>query len=254
MDNVMFPELMLHTSKRLERVRRNCPQAYVESNDIEKVLREAAAVENVQERFAQVGAAGLSTVDLITILIGEQTPTTASRIISQFQTLSRIHHANIGQLAAVEGMTKRKAMLLQCALELTNRNVTPSSIPIIKTPQDVANLIGPRLRGLCNEEMWVLSLNTKNHVISTDVVYRGSVHTTVIRIGELFRSALYNNASGIVVAHNHPSSDPSPSPEDVAVTRQIVQAGKLLDIDLLDHIVIGDPNFVSLKDRGLGFS
>jgi DNA repair protein RadC len=101
----------------------------------------------------------------------------------------------------------------------------------------------------------VILLNTKNSVLGITTVYQGSVHTTVVRVSELFREAVRHNCTAIIVAHNHPSGDPTPSPEDIAVTREIVQAGKLLDIDTLDNLVIGDANrWVSLKERGVGFS
>ncbi len=102
--------------------------------------------------------------------------------------------------------------------------------------------------------MRVVLLDTKNSVIDTQTVYMGSVNTTVIRVGELMRAAVRANATAVIVAHNHPSGDCTPSPEDVAVTTEIVKAGKLLDIDVLDHLVIGaGTKFVSLKERGLGF-
>jgi DNA repair protein RadC len=246
--------LLNHTSKRLARVQRNAPDAYENKDDVEHVLREVAAIQTVADRFGQVGAAGLSTIELLTLLIGEQTPTTAARIIAQFQTLARVHHAAVSQLASVPGMTRRRAVLLQTALELAGRRDATTEPPIIKTPKDVADIVGPAMRGLDHEEMRVVSLSTKNRIVDSSTVYRGSVHTTVIRVGELFRAAMFTNATAVIVMHNHPSGDPTPSPEDVAVTREIVNAGKLLDIDVLDHIVIGDPGFVSLKERGLGFA
>jgi DNA repair protein RadC len=103
------------------------------------------------------------------------------------------------------------------------------------------------------EHLRLILLDTRNRVISTPTVYVGSLNTSVVRIGELFRAAIKDNAAAFIVAHNHPSGDPSPSPEDVTVTRQIVQSGKLLDIELLDHVIIGRQRYVSLKERGLGF-
>jgi DNA repair protein RadC len=103
------------------------------------------------------------------------------------------------------------------------------------------------------EHLRLILLDTRNRVISTPSVYVGSLNTSVVRIGELFRAAIKDNAAAFIVAHNHPSGDPSPSPEDVTVTRQIVQSGKLLDIELLDHVIIGRQRYVSLKERGLGF-
>ena len=123
----------------------------------------------------------------------------------------------------------------------------------IKAPKDAYELVKPYFEGLVQEHLVVLTLNTKNHVIALVPVYVGSVHTTVVRLAELFRPALLTNASAILVLHNHPSGDATPSPEDAAITREIVKAGQLLDIDVLDHLVIGDTKFVSLKERGLGF-
>jgi DNA repair protein RadC len=113
-------------------------------------------------------------------------------------------------------------------------------------------LLTPRLRDLEQEELHVVLLDTRNRALGVRAVYRGSLNTSVVRIAEIFRPAVEAPAAAIVVAHNHPSLDPSPSPEDANVTRQIVQAGKLLDIDCPDHLIIGH-TYVSLKERGLGF-
>jgi DNA repair protein RadC len=111
------------------------------------------------------------------------------------------------------------------------------------------------LSALDQEYLYVIHLDTRNRVIgSPREVYHGSLNTSLIRVAEVFSEAVKVNAAGIIVVHNHPSGDPSPSPEDVAVTRALVEAGKLLDIDVLDHLVIGQHRFVSLKERGLGFS
>jgi DNA repair protein RadC len=104
------------------------------------------------------------------------------------------------------------------------------------------------------EELHVMLLDTKNRLLGRKQVYKGSLNTSLIRVGELFKHAIRANANSVVVLHNHPSGDPTPSPEDIAVTKQIVEAGRLLDVDVLDHIIIGQQRFVSLKERGLGFS
>jgi DNA repair protein RadC len=138
------------------------------------------------------------------------------------------------------------------------RIVRESSIAVeavqIKSPADAANILFAYFEGMTREHLVVLTLNQKNRVLAVQTVYIGSVHTTVVRIGELFQLPVYKCAPSIIVAHNHPSSgDPSPSPEDVALTREIVRAGHIMDIDLLDHLVIGDRKFVSLKEQNLGF-
>jgi len=123
----------------------------------------------------------------------------------------------------------------------------------IRQPLDAYEFLRAEMENLEQEQMRTIHLNTKSRVISSRLVYQGSVHTTVIRIGELFRYAIIDNATDIILCHNHPSGDPTPSPEDAAVTREIVKAGQLLDIEVVDHIVIGKGKFVSLKERGLGF-
>lgn len=247
-------ELLNRPSKRLARVQRNAAYHDPQDGETERVIKEASALDTPANRFAVVGCAALSTLELLTVLVGEQSPIIPARIIAKFHTLSTVHHAATTELAAVKGMTPRKAMIVQCALELAQPREQPESLPMVRTPSDCAQFIGPQMHGLGHEEMRVLSLSVKNRILSTDTIYRGSLHTTVIRTAQIFRPALSVNAAAIIVLHNHPSGDPTPSPEDVAVTRELVNAGKILDIDLLDHIIIGEsPAFLSLKERGLGF-
>jgi DNA repair protein RadC len=124
---------------------------------------------------------------------------------------------------------------------------------VIKSPEDIANLLQAEMGFLEQEELKVVLLNSKNHVMAIAGVYKGSVNTSLIRTSELFREAVRQNCPALVLVHNHPSGDPSPSPEDIEVTEQAVAAGKLLDIEVLDHLVIGQQRYVSLRERGLGF-
>ncbi len=124
----------------------------------------------------------------------------------------------------------------------------------INSPADAANLVMYEMRALDQEIVRVILLDTRNRLMGTVDVYKGSLNTSMIRVGELFREAVKQNAASIIVVHNHPSGDPSPSPDDVAVTRLMVEAGRLLDTPVHDHIIIGSQRFVSLKERGLGFS
>ncbi|HUV52728.1 MAG TPA: JAB domain-containing protein, partial [Dehalococcoidia bacterium] len=123
----------------------------------------------------------------------------------------------------------------------------------VKSPADIVNLLQGEMAFLEQEELWLVLLNTKNQVLGIPRVYKGSINTSLIRVGELFKEAVRENCPALIVVHNHPSGDPTPSPEDVKVTEQIVKAGKLLDIDVLDHIIIGQQRHISLKERGLGF-
>lgn len=123
----------------------------------------------------------------------------------------------------------------------------------INHPRDAYEFFRADMENLDQEQLRTLHLNTKSRIISSRLLYQGTVNETHMRVGEVFRHAILDNATAIVVCHNHPSGDPSPSPEDVALTRQLVKAGHLLDIEVTDHIVIGKGKFVSLKERGLGF-
>jgi len=126
--------------------------------------------------------------------------------------------------------------------------------PVINSPADAAALVQYEMSLLEQEYLKVILLDTRNRVLDIVEVYHGSVNSTQVRVGELFKPAIQRMAPAIVAVHNHPSGDPTPSPDDIAVTRGIVQAGKLLSIDLLDHLIIGQGRFVSMKERGLGFS
>jgi len=130
----------------------------------------------------------------------------------------------------------------------------PLSRPVIHCPEDAADLVAYEMRALDQEEMRVIHLNTRNHVLGIETVYRGSLNSSQIRIGEVFKGAIRRNAAAIILAHNHPSSDPNPSPDDLSISRIIIKAGKLLDCQVLDHIIIGRDRFVSLNRQGLSFA
>jgi DNA repair protein RadC len=121
----------------------------------------------------------------------------------------------------------------------------------LRSPQQAYDLLAPEMEALPQEQLRVVLLNTRNRVLDVVVVYQGSVHTAVVRLAELFRDAIIANAPAIVIAHNHPSGDPEPSPSDLEMTRQAGQVAQLLGIELLDHVVIGQGRFVSLKERGI---
>jgi DNA repair protein RadC len=153
-------------------------------------------------------------------------------------------------------MGEAKAAQVKAALEIGRRLLLaqPEQRPQITSPADVANLLMVEMAHLEQEHLRVVLLNTKNYVLKIETVYIGSINSSAVRIGEVFKTALKQNSAAIIVVHNHPSGDPTPSPEDVAVTRQLVEAGKLLDVDVLDHLVIGQGRWVSLRERRLGFT
>lgn len=223
---------------------------------VERFLREAPESEQPLVRLEKLGPGALSTAELLHLLLDARTdPLLPMRLLATLHTLNEMVHATPLDLLRVVGMTRLRSARVRAALELGKR-VQGESLqqnPIIRSPSDVALILLPEMAGLQQEQMRVILLNTKNSVVGVSTVYQGSIHTTVVRVSELYREAVRQNCVAIVVAHNHPSGDPTPSPEDVAVTKEIVQAGKLLDIEVIDHLVIGANRWVSLKERGLGF-
>jgi DNA repair protein RadC len=153
-------------------------------------------------------------------------------------------------------MGEAKAAQIKAALELGLRLVSaqPEERATVRSPQDVANLLLAEMGLLEQEHLRVLLLNTKNQVLAMPEVYKGSVNTAQVRISELFREAIREGCPAIIVVHNHPSGDPTPSRDDIDLTRQLIEAGKLLNIDVLDHIVVARQGIVSLRDEGLGFT
>ncbi len=169
--------------------------------------------------------------------------------------LPGIYQASLTELKSFRGIGKVKASRIKAALELGRRLVATPAVErqMIVSPADAANLLMTDMMFLEQEHLRLILLDTRNCVISTPTIYKGSLNTSVIRVGELFRAAIKENAAALIVVHNHPSNDPSPSPQDVAITRQIYEAGQLLGIGLLDHVIIGQQRFVSMKERQLGF-
>lgn len=224
------------------------------------MIRDMPERDRPRERLMLVGAKALSTAELLAIVIrtgvgGENVLRLAERLLSRFGGLPALSRATIAELVVMNGIGKVKAVEIKAALELGRRLMAaaPEERSRVTSPADAANLLMSEMMFLEQEHLRLILLDTRNGVLGTPTIYIGSLNTSVIRVGELFRAALRENAAAMIVAHNHPSGDPSPSPEDVSVTRQIKKAGEILDIDVLDHIVIGHQRFVSLKERGLGF-
>lgn len=207
-------------------------------------------------RARMVGMAGLSNYELMQLIYSFKTMDTAVELMRKADgKLINLFRMTPDEMQEVPGVGPKAALAIQAAIELGRRAARESLDRLqIRAPSDVADLLMLEMGLFEQEHMRVVILDTKNNVIAVDEVYRGSLNTAVVRIGEVFRAAIRRNACSIIVVHNHPSGDPTPSPEDVRVTEMLVDAGKLLDIAVLDHIVIGRNRFVSLKERGLGFS
>jgi DNA repair protein RadC len=216
--------------------------------------------ERPRERMARLGPQALSNAELLAILLrvgipGENAVEMGQRLLKDLGGLGGLHKVEFGELCNQRGLGEAKASQIKAAIELGRRlsRESPDERPVIHCPDDAAALIAYEMGALEQEHLRVLLLDTRNRVMDIVEVYRGSLNSSQVRVGELFRAAIRRNAASLILAHNHPSGDPSPSPEDVLVTRSIVQAGKLLDIEVLDHLVIGQGRHVSLKERGLGF-
>jgi DNA repair protein RadC len=202
-------------------------------------------------------AAACNLTELLAAVIGGQKQIEISEaLLARFDgDIRRLYRAHPAELATVRGISQVTAVRIKAALNLGLRlNLPSEERPIINSPADAAALVQYDMSLLEKEHLRVLLLDTKNHVLDILEVYQGSINCSQVRIGEIFRAAVARLAAAIIVVHNHPSGDPTPSPDDVAVTRAIVQGGKLLDVDCLDHIVIGQSRWVSLKERALGFS
>ncbi len=230
------------------------------SADYSPMIRDLSAGDRPRERLMQVGERALSTAELLAITIrtgvgGENVVRLSERLLVHFDGLPGLARASVTELQTVKGIGPAKAIEIKAALELGRRLLAsaPEQRARVSSPADAANLLMSDMALLEQEHLRLVLLDTRNQVLATPNVYVGSLNTSVIRVGELFRAAIKENAAAMIVAHNHPSGDPSPSPEDVRVTKQIASAGKLLDIDVLDHLIIGHGRYVSLKERGLGF-
>ena len=216
--------------------------------------------ERPRERLALLGPQALTNAELIAILIrvgvpGENVVQVGQRLLQTFGGITGLHQASFDELCAQHGLAKAKSAQLKAAIELGRRLTleSPEERPSIHSPADAAALVQYEMSALDQEHLRVMLLNTRNRVLEILDVYRGSLNSSQVRVGELFKAAIRRNAAAIIVVHNHPSGDPTPSPDDVALTRAVLEAGRLLDIEVLDHLVIGMGRWVSLKERKLGF-
>jgi DNA repair protein RadC len=226
-------------------------------------ITDLPAVERPRERLSRLGAQALNSAELLAILLrtgvpGENAVMLGERLLRDLGGLPGLQRAGIEELSAQRGLGPAKAAQLKAAVELGQRlsMQDPEARPAVHSPADAAALLQYEMAALEQEHLRVVLLDTRNRVLQVAEIYRGSLNSSQVRIAEVFKPAIRRNAAAILVVHNHPSGDPDPSPEDLAVTRAIVQAGKLLDIEVLDHIIIGQGRgrWVSLKERGLGFN
>jgi len=232
-------------------------------NDSEKPvyrITDLAIEERPRERLLHLGPQALAAAELLAILLrvgvpGENAVQVGQRLLKDFGGISGLQRAPMEELCNQRGIGEAKAAQIKAAIELGRRLAleSPEERPAVNSPADAAALVTYEMSALEQEHLRVILLDTRNRVMEIVEIYKGSVNSSQIHVGEIFKAAIRRNAPALIVVHNHPSGDPTPSPDDAVVTRAIVQAGKLLDVDVLDHMVIGQGRWVSLKERGLGF-
>jgi DNA repair protein RadC len=213
-------------------------------------------IKHVRERLQLSGSETLSTAELIAIVFGTASSTqrTIQQVYTLFSSTSLVEllHIDFGDFSRTFHLGDTKAAQVMAVLELARRLTVPNQLEQyqIRSPMDAYSLVSSEMVFLDHEELRVLCLDTKNHMVANIKLYQGTLNSSVIRVAEVFRPAITRNCAGIIICHNHPSGDPKPSPEDEAITRQLVEAAKLFEIDFVDHLIVGSKErFVSLKEK-----
>lgn len=221
------------------------------------LLRNVPHEERPRERMMQYGAEALSHTELLAILLRtgtkrESAVHLAGKILKECGSLRNLLDMSMNELTAIKGIGPAKAVQLRAGIELGRRIVRSGQgeIVTVRKPQDAANYVMEELRYLKKEHFVCLFLNTKNHIIARETLSVGTLNASLVHPREVFRAAVKAGSASIICVHNHPSGDPMPSPEDITLTKRLVEAGELMGIEVLDHLVIGDGRFISLKEHG----
>ena len=224
------------------------------------MIRDLPEAERSRERLRELGPSHLSNPELIAILLrtgvkGESVLNLSTRLLSTFGGLPGMARVTYGELCSLNGVSDAKACQMLAAFELGRRLVSlhPEGRAVVRSPRDVFNLLGAEMAFLDQEHLRVILLNTKNQVLGIQGLYVGNVNTSVLRVAEVLRPAIRENCPCIIIVHNHPSGDPTPSPDDILITTQVRSSAQTMDIELLDHIIIGGQGYLRLKEKGLGF-
>jgi len=222
-------------------------------------IHDLPVAERPRERLQKYGAESLSAQEIIALILGcgisgESVMVTAQRLISQFGSLGGIAGASVEELSQIKGIGLAKASQIKAAFELANRMevlTAASEKPVIKKPEDVAGLVTGRLKGKKREYFLAILLDTRSRLIKVAEISVGSLDASVVHPREVFKEAISASAASVIFVHNHPSGDPMPSGDDIKLTKRLAEAGEIVGIDVLDHVIIGDNKYLSLKREGL---
>ncbi|MEW9107948.1 RadC family protein [Cytobacillus gottheilii] len=221
------------------------------------LIKDFPESERPRERFIQKGPESLSTHELIAILLrtgtkDESVLQLSNRLLKHFEGLRLLKDATLDEITSIKGIGTAKAIQVLAAVEIGRRisNLTYEERYSIRSPEDGANYVMHDMRFLSQEHFVCLYLNTKNQVLSKQTVFIGSLNASIVHPREVFKEALKRSAASVICVHNHPSGDPSPSREDIEVTKRLGECGKIIGIEVLDHLIIGENKFVSLKEKG----
>ncbi|MED4453335.1 RadC family protein [Metabacillus fastidiosus] len=220
-------------------------------------IRDFPAGERPRERLIKNGSASLSNHELLAILLRNGTKKEsvlqlANRLLTHFEGLRMLKEATIEEITSISGIGEAKAVQIMAALEIGRRihQLTFEDRYVIRSPEDGANYVMEEMRFLTQEHFVCLYLNTKNQVLHKQTVFIGSLNASIVHPREVFKEAFKRSAASIICIHNHPSGDPAPSREDIEVTKRLSECGRMLGIELLDHLIIGEQKFISLKEKG----
>lgn len=221
------------------------------------MIKDLPEADRPRERLIKYGSDHLSNQELIAILLGtgtrdESVMSISARLLTYFDGMNLINEATLEELKRLKGIGNAKAVIILAAIELGKRISTHRAEEkyVIRSPEDGANYVMEEMRRLKQEHFVLLLLDTKNQVVHKQTIFIGSLNASIVHPREVFREAVRRSAASMICIHNHPSGDPTPSEEDIQVTKRLVDAGKMIGIEVLDHLIIGDRKFVSLKEKG----
>jgi len=222
-------------------------------------VRDLPINERPRERLLKLGSEALSAQEILALILGrgikgESVMATSQKLLSRFGNLKGIVNASMEELMQVSGIGPAKAAQIKAALELSKRleaDVGEKPKLTLKSPDEVAAVMKSKLKGKKKEHFWVICLDTRNRLINYRPVSIGSLDTSIVHPREVFKEAISSSAASVIFVHNHPSGDPEPSKEDVELTNRLAKAGEIIGIDVLDHIIVCDKSYLSLKAKGL---